>query len=44
MTTRLTGGRVRLLVPLALAAGIALVLAFQGQASVETAATATEQR
>jgi hypothetical protein len=43
MTTRLTGRRVWLLVPLVLAAGIALVLAFQGQASAETAA-ATQQR
>jgi hypothetical protein len=44
MTTRLTGRRVRLLVPLALAAGIALVLAFQGRASGEMGAAGTQQR
>jgi hypothetical protein len=44
MTTRLTGRRVRLLVPLALAAGIALVLALQGRASGETGAAGTQQQ
>jgi hypothetical protein len=44
MTTRLTGRHARLLVPLALAAGIALVLAFQGRASAEMGAAGTQKR
>jgi hypothetical protein len=44
MTIRLTGRHVRLLAPLALAAGIALVVAFQGQASAETGPAGTQQR
>jgi hypothetical protein len=43
MTARLTGRHARLLAPLALAAGIALVVAFQGQARAETGAVATQQ-
>ena len=44
MTTWLTGRRARFLAPLALAAGVALAFAFQGQASVETGAAATQRR
>jgi hypothetical protein len=44
MTTRITGRHARLLAPLALAAGIALALAFQSQARAETGAAATQRQ
>lgn len=44
MTTWLTGRHARFLAPVALAAGIALVLAVQGQASAESGAAATQRR